>query len=149
MFVPPLGVLLEASGKTAANWESEKQISIPTGLFKFLVQLAIATSDFNERDYLKENPDVNDAIKMGDIESAKLHYAGYGYFEGRMGALPDVDEAWYLKVYPDVAEAVRKRQISSGAEHFRVVGVKEGRSPSAAYDSAAAKWKAALRSMNA
>jgi hypothetical protein len=109
------------------------------------MQIAVAHSDFNEAGYLASNLDVADALKSGEIESARLHYVGFGFFEGRLGATPDVDERWYLKAYPDVGSAVRAGQISSASEHFAVVGASEGRSPSIRYAQDAEQWKKALR----
>ena len=53
------------------------------------------------------------AVEKGEVGSGFLHYLRYGYFEGRMGALPAVDEEWYLTTYPDVAQAVRAGRVIS------------------------------------
>jgi hypothetical protein len=78
------------------------------------------------------------------VDDPRLHYVGFGYFEGRSGATPEVDEGWYLRTYKDVADAVAAKAIDSASEHFRVVGAAEGRSPSAAYVPAAEQWKKAF-----
>ena len=77
---------------TRAEFERSTEVSIPTELFKLLLQVAIANSDFNEKGYLKINPDVADAVKSRAIQDARLHYVGFGFFEGRGGATPEVDE---------------------------------------------------------
>lgn len=145
MYVPPFDSLLKAIGMTRAEFERSTEVSIPTELFKLLLQVAIANSDFNEKGYLKINPDVADAVKSRAIQDARLHYVGFGFFEGRGGATPEVDEAWYLRMYADVADGVGSGQIELATEHFRVVGAAEGRSLSAAYVWAAEQWKKALR----
>jgi hypothetical protein len=84
-------------------------------------------------------------VQDGSVESARLHYIGFGYFEGRLGATPEVDERWYLRSYPDVGSAVRAGQLASATEHFTVIGASEGRSPSSRYENDATQWKKALR----
>jgi len=145
MYVPPFDSLLQAIGMTRAEFETSTEVTIPSELLKLLLQVAVASGDFNEAGYMKANPDVAGAVREGSIESARVHYVGYGFLEGRAGATPEVDEAWYLRTYSDVAEGVGAGQIASAAEHFRVAGASEGRSPSAAYRIAAEQWKRALR----
>ena len=84
-------------------------------------------------------------MERGDIESAYMHYIGYGYFEGRSGGGPEVDEDWYLRKYPDVASGIRNAQVNSASQHFHRVGAAEGRSPSADQQDSATQWKRALR----
>jgi len=145
MYVPPYDAVLKSIGTSRSELDSAAEVTIPQELFRFLMQIAVAHSDFNEEGYLAANPDVAEALKSGEIESARLHYVGFGFFEGRSGATPDVDERWYLKAYPDVGSAVRTGQIASAAEHFTVVGASEGRSPSIRYAQDAEQWKKALR----
>ncbi len=145
MYVPPYDAVLNSIGTSREDIEGAEEVTIPVQLFRFLMQIAVAHSDFNEAGYLASNPDVADAVKSGAVDSARLHYVGFGYFEGRTGATPEVDERWYLKAYPDVGSAVRAGQISSAAEHFTVVGAVEGRSPSIRYAQDAEQWKKALR----
>ena len=144
MYVPPFDSLLQAIGITRAEFETSRTVEIPTELFKLLLQVTVANSDFNESGYLKANPDVADAVRRGSTEYARVHYVGFGFFEGRWGVTPEVDEAWYLRTYTDVADGVRTGQIASASEHFRVVGASEGRSPSERYRVAAEQWKIAI-----
>jgi hypothetical protein len=127
-----------------AAYERARDIPVPKEMFKFLVQVALANSDFNEAGYLRENPDVAAAVKSGKIEDARLHYVGFGYFEGRTGATPAVDERWYLNTYADVAQAVKLGKVASASEHYKVIGGSEGRSPSPEYVDVATQWKKAL-----
>jgi hypothetical protein len=145
MYVPPYDALLRSIGTSREALEGASEVSVPMSLFRFLVQIAVANGDFNEAGYLQANPDVAEAVRRGEIENGRLHYIGFGYFEGRQGATPEVDERWYLRSYPDVGSAVRAGQLSSATEHFMVVGASEGRSPSVHYENDAAQWKKALR----
>lgn len=144
MYIPPYDAVLQNAGTSRADLEGATEVTIPMGLFKFLMQLAVANGDFNEAGYLKANPDVAEAVESGEIESARLHYIGYGYFEGRLGATPEVDERWYLRSYPDVGAAVKAGRLSSAREHFAMAGAGEWRSPGPRYEGDAAQWKKAL-----
>ncbi len=144
MYVPPFDSLLTAIGVTRAEFEGASVVVVPTELLKLLLQVAVASGDFNEAGYLRDNADIAGALKTGKVEDARLHYVGFGYFEGRNGATPEVDEAWYLRTYPDVADAVSNKSVGSAAEHFRVIGASEGRSPNAFYVPAAEQWKKAI-----
>jgi hypothetical protein len=144
MYVPPFDSLLTAIGVTRAEFEDAAVVVVPTELLKLLLQVAVASGDFNEIGYIRDNPDIAGAVEAGKVEDARLHYVGFGYFESRSGATPEVDEAWYLRTYSDVADAVAARSVGSAAEHFRVIGAAEGRSPNAFYVPAAEQWKKAV-----
>ncbi|WP_271504863.1 hypothetical protein [Bradyrhizobium sp. CCBAU 11357] len=121
------------------------QVKVPARLLKLLLQVALAAAEFDEDSYLRENPDVAKAIGRGDVESAHLHYIGFGYFEGRRGGGPTVDDDWYLAKYPDVAAAVKDGRVKSAEAHFESIGGGEGRSPAAEYEADAAQWKLAIK----
>jgi hypothetical protein len=144
MYIPPFDSLLNALGATRKEFNRVDQITLPVPLLKILLQMANAASDFNESGYLRENPDIAAAVKTGEIQNAKLHYIGFGYFEGRLGAVPEVDDSWYLGSNPDVAKAVARQEVASASEHFNVIGAGEGRSPSKKYETVAAQWKKVL-----
>jgi hypothetical protein len=144
MYVPPFDSLLKAIGITRAEFENSSVVVVPTELLKLLLQVTVASGDFNEAGYVRDNPDISAAVRSGRVEDARLHYVGFGYFESRTGATPEVDEGWYLRTYPDVADAVATRAVASAAEHFRVIGASEGRSPNAFYVPAAEQWKKAI-----
>jgi hypothetical protein len=146
MFVPPAVSLLNALKIDQAIFDKGGRVEIPAGLFKLLLQIALAAADFDEDGYLKENPDVASALGSGEIDSAHVHFIGFGYFEGRQGAGPEVDEHWYMQKYPDVATAVREGRIKSARHHFHMIGAAEGRSPNRDQEDNAAQWKKALRS---
>jgi hypothetical protein len=144
MYVPDYAAILQAISSTSEAVEGAPHVEVPASLFKFLLQIAVAQADFNEEGYLAANPDIAAAVRAGTLDSARLHYIRFGFFEGRKGATPAVDERWYLRTYPDVEAGVRTGRVSSAAEHFAVAGASEGRSPASRYESDAAHWKAAL-----
>ena len=144
MYVPPYQALVRSLGTTSLAIASAKGVTIPGALFKLLLQMAVAYSDFDEESYLNANPDVKEAVARGDIESGHVHYVGFGYFEGRLGGIDEVDESWYLRAYPDVAQALRENQVASAAQHFYLVGGGEGRSPNADQLENAMRWKKTL-----
>jgi hypothetical protein len=144
MYVPPFDALLNRLGAGSVALDGAGRVTIPTQLLKLLLQLALAANDFDEEAYLAANPDVRHAVERGEVESARLHYIGYGYFEGRKGGGAPVDAEWYLKRYPDVAAAIAQGHVASAHQHFDVVGAAEGRSPSADKEEAAVQWKLAL-----
>ncbi|WFU39442.1 hypothetical protein QA640_34550 [Bradyrhizobium sp. CB82] len=147
MFVPSAESLMSALSANKSVLDGNGQVKIPARLLKLLLQVALAAADFDEESYLRENPDVAKAILRGEVESAHLHYIGFGYFEGRRGAGPVVDADWYLSKYPDVAAAVREGRIKSAEAHFHAIGGGEGRSPALEYESDAAQWKSAIRGL--
>jgi hypothetical protein len=146
MYVPPYQALLRSLRTTKSAVDAAADITISGELLKLLLQLAIAQSDFNEEGYLRANPDVREAVARGQIASGRVHYVGFGYFEGRVGGVVAVDEKWYLRTYPDVAPAVREGRIESAAQHFNAIGAGEGRSPNAEEAANASQWKKALHS---
>jgi hypothetical protein len=145
MFVPSVESLMTALKQDKSALDRAGHVRVPTGLLKLLLQIAIAAADFDEERYLQENPDVAKAVARGEVESAHMHYVGFGYFEGRRGGGPAVDADWYLGKYPDVAAAVREGRVKSAEAHFLSVGGGEGRSPAADYEAEAVQWKSAIR----
>jgi hypothetical protein len=145
MFVPSAESLLNVLKMDRTAFEKGGTVEIPVSLLKLLLQIALAAADFDEEAYLKENPDVAKAVGQGEVESAHLHYMGFGYFEGRQGGGPEVNEDWYLQKYPDVASATRDGKIKSAKQHFHLIGAAEGRAPNSDQQDNAAQWKKALR----
>jgi hypothetical protein len=144
MYVPHFDALLTNLGMTREEFASAERVMVPKAMLRFLMQVALTNSDFNETGYLESNPDVAAAVKAGRIESARLHYIGDGYFEDRRGATPEVDERWYLRTYTDVADAVRARTVESAQQHFAQCGATEMRAPSALYEPDAVQWARAV-----
>jgi hypothetical protein len=79
--------------------------------------------------YLREYPDVGEAISAGIFKSAKHHFMQNGFLEGRKPADCEVDEDWYLLTYPDVLSAIDADLVTSATEHFHASGYEEGRLP--------------------
>jgi len=145
MFVPSIESLTNALNVDKSALNGDGTITVPAKLLRLLLQIALASSDFDEDTYLRQNPDVAKAISRNEIESARVHYIGFGYFEGRLGGCQAVDSTWYLSKYPDVAAAVKDGRVTSAEAHFHFIGGGEGRSPAPEYEPDAAQWKAALR----
>jgi hypothetical protein len=145
MYVPPYNAVVKSLGVNADEVEKMEKVAVPAKLLKFLLQLAVASGDFDEEGYLKANPDVRQAVRRGKIESGHAHYIGFGYFEGRKGGAAVFEEDWYLKKYPDVAAAIRSGRIRTALDHFYNVGAVEGRSPNSNQQNNALQWKAAMR----
>lgn len=145
MFVPSFEALCSVLKLDQAEFHGGGTVRIPAALLKLLLQIALTAAEFDEEGYLKANPDVAKAVERGEIESAYMHYIGFGYFEGRQGGGPAVDEKWYLQRYPDVANGIQVSQIASAAQHFYRIGAAEGRSPNAEQEYSAAQWKSAIR----
>ena len=143
MYLPSFDSILHAIGADRAALNDSSKVTIPLELLKFLLQIALVTSEFNEAGYLAANPDVGVAVRTDAVANARAHFIGFGYLEGRKGAT-HVDERWYLATYPDVAEAVKSGRVDSAAEHFEVIGAAEGRSPNARNAASAERWKKAL-----
>jgi hypothetical protein len=144
MFIPSYDAILESLGTSREKLVGQTRISIPVALLKFLLQIAVKHSSIDEREYLKMNPDVGDALRRREIESASNHYISYGYMEGRKGGSAEVDEKWYREKNPDVAAAIRSGKIRSASEHYWAVGARECRAPNQAMEQECALWRAML-----
>jgi hypothetical protein len=144
MYVPPFDVILKAIGVAPQEIKANGEITVPTSLFKFLLQRELEQLAFNEAEYVAANPDVAEAVKKGKISSAQEHFVTTGYFECRPGAFLEVNEAWYKKKYPDVANAIKIGRVASASEHYRQAGVMEFRAPSASLETVCERWQQAV-----
>ncbi len=144
MYVPPFTALLKNIGLTHQEFQNSYEVKVPTSLLRFLLQIALADGEFDEKGYLEANPDVAAAVQRGEIMDTRMHYIGDGYFEGRHGGHPQVNEQWYLTTYQDVAEGVRARKVASAAHHFAHSGASECRAPSEEYVPDAIQWAKAM-----
>jgi len=143
MYVPHYDAILHAIGTSREKMADKTEVTIPVSLFKFLLKIALTNGEFNLAGYLAANRDIQDAAKKGQVPDPKVHYANFGFFEGRRGATPEVDENWYRRNYSDIANAVRKGDIASGGEHFNTIGAEEFRAPAAEYLADTTAWKKA------
>ncbi len=114
---------------TSATVRGEPTITATHAQFTGLVRALLRTIDVDEAWYLKQYPDVAEAIRDGVIDSAKEHFLNDGYFEGRLPFLIEVDEAWYLEQYPEIADHVARGELESAQKHFNDIGYREGRRP--------------------
>lgn len=85
----------------------------------------MAVDLFNEAWYLRQHPDVAEAVRLGLI-TARDHFESFGKFEGRSPS-PSFNTEHYLAQNPDVKAAV-DAGIISAYDHFTHHGSAEGRS---------------------
>ncbi len=105
------------------------RVSMAYDEFVALVKSLISGIDVDTPWYLDQNQDVSAAIARGAIVSAREHFVGDGYLEGRMPFPIAVDERFYLEQNPDVAEGIRTGTVPSAQAHFEQSGYREGRRP--------------------
>ena len=126
-FLPPFE---EIKGfVTFAAVKGELTVSASYAQFAVLIRTLLQGIEVDEDWYLKQYPDVAEAIREKVIKSAKEHFLNDGYFEGRVPFLIKVDEAWYLEQYPGIAECVSRGELQSAQQHFNDYGYREGRKP--------------------
>jgi hypothetical protein len=77
--------------------------------------------------YLASNPDINDALKAGDISSAAQHFVEHGFYEDRLPCSVLINEDDYLARYPDVAAGIEDGSLASATDHWIRYGRFEGR----------------------
>ncbi|MEP1931302.1 MAG: hypothetical protein ABJJ37_08480 [Roseibium sp.] len=85
---------------------------------------------FDEEFYLRENPDVAEAIARGEFSNAREHFDSVGFQEGRDPSV-HFDTSFYLEQNPDVAAAG-----VNPLDHFNTSGDGEARSPNSFFDAA-------------
>ncbi|MDY7024601.1 MAG: hypothetical protein SWJ54_25180, partial [Cyanobacteriota bacterium] len=89
---------------------------------------------FDENFYLEVNPDVDDALSQGIIQSAFDHYTQFGQVEGRNASL-FFDAPFYLATNPGVAAAVEQGDFTA-VGHFIQFGQFEERDPNSQFNTA-------------
>lgn len=94
-----------------------------------IVQMALASVAVNEEWYLRQYPDVREAIRNETSMSATEHYRNCGYFEGRLPEEPDLDEEWYKASNSDVVTGIREGRYRNAKTHYIESGYLEGRQP--------------------
>jgi hypothetical protein len=107
------------------------EVSLPAILVRDLLRFALERVRFDERYYLRNYPDVAEALANGLFADAHHHYVEFGYFEDRLPFRVEVDTAFYYREYPDVEAEVDAGTILSAQDHFEHHGYKEGRLPRA------------------
>ena len=126
-YVPPFETVRRSVEVSTVR--GQVRVSVPYEEFVRLVKSLVAAIDVDEVWYLERNDDVAGAIARGIIPSAREHFAGDGYLEGRLPFPVTVDEQWYLEQNPDVAEGIRAGSVASAQTHFEECGYREGRRP--------------------
>ena len=126
-YVPPFETVRRSVEISTVR--GQLRVSLGYDDFVRLVQSLIAGVEVDERWYLDSNEDVARAIGRGAVASAREHFLGDGYVEGRMPFPITVDERWYLEQNPDVAESIRTGAVASAQAHFEENGYREGRRP--------------------
>ncbi len=120
----PYSYLMSATGADNGHYVELQELK-----FLELLKCLLLQVDVDEGWYRGYYRDVDEAIKAGEIKSARQHYIIAGYFENRFPRPIQVDEKWYLEEYPDVAIAIRNGAFTSATQHFEKDGFKEGRLP--------------------
>ena len=126
-YLPPFG-FLKLKYRITASVDRDR-VNLTYADFIEITKLLLRGVVVDEAWYLKEYPDVADAIRDGEFKSARHHFIENGYFEGRRPCAFEVDADWYLQRYPDVADSVSAGTIASAEEHFLRDGYGEGRLP--------------------
>lgn len=85
---------------------------------------------FDENYYLKQYPDVVNAVNSGLFASGLQHYVLYGAKEHRN---PNklFDEYSYINNNPDIMLSISKGALFSGIQHYELFGKSESRTPNA------------------
>lgn len=126
-YVPPFDVIKNAANISAVK--GELRVTLPYDDFIRIVKHLLTGIPVDEEWYVERYEDVAQAIRNGEIKSARAHFVEHGYIEGRLPGPVAVDEQWYLEQYPDVAESVRRGIDVSAQAHFDRDGYREGRLP--------------------
>jgi phytanoyl-CoA hydroxylase len=90
-----------------------------------------ARFEFDEEWYLRQYPDVAEAVRAGTQQSGLQHYLLHGLLEGRRGA-PGFDAEWYARAYPLVLEEADAGSVESLYSHYCEIGRHRGYLPYAA-----------------
>jgi hypothetical protein len=128
-YLPPFNNFKRKMRMSAANGTQRVQMDYED--FLGFVKLLLRSVAVDEAWYLKQNPDVAEAVAKGTYRSGKQHFVEEGYFEGRTPYEFNVDEDWYTQTYPDVAAGLKEGDLESAKQHFMSHGYVEGRLPSA------------------
>lgn len=120
---------LDHLGVSADHLRSQEQLTVSAQSLTVILQAVISTLPFDKGFYLATYEDIAKAHRSGKIPDPHRHFIEQGYFEGRLGADPQVDEGFYRITYPDIAQAIARGAVRSGRDHFINAGAAEGRFP--------------------
>jgi hypothetical protein len=137
-------VLLDALMLTPEMLHVLPKVPIPAAALRALLKAVISQVPFDENFYAATYPDLAQAKESGAIADLRTHFRDHGYFEGRLGAKPEVDEEFYKEMYPDVAAAIARGEIGSASDHYMGAGGAEGRFANPAQMQACRQWQEIL-----
>ena len=126
-YLPPFELIRRSIEISTVRGELRVNVSYDN--FVDILRMMIRGVEVDEAWYVRTYEDIGNAVKDGVLQSAKQHFIGDGYFEGRLPFPIMVDERWYLAENPDVAESIRKGVVASAQDHFSKDGYREGRLP--------------------
>ena len=139
-YIPHIDLILHVLRINRERLDSKSKVAVDAKLLKALLRTIVQCSPFSEEFYLETYPDIAEAYAAGQIPDLRRHYIEFGFFEGRIGALPTVDEPYYTSLYKDVGQAMLSGEIKSGAEHYIQSGCAEGRIPNAQLKPVVDAW---------
>ena len=79
---------------------------------------------FDEAFYRAVHPDIAQAIAGGHFESGMLHYAHFGFDEGREAFA--LDRGWYCREYPIAAIEIAQGEYADADHHWLAIGRERG-----------------------
>jgi hypothetical protein len=144
-YFPHVDLLLQSLRISRDRLNGRSKVAIDAKLLRRLIERAVMHLPFDPEFYKTTYPDIAAAVAAGQITDLHRHFVETGFFEGRLGAMPEVDEAHYCSLYRDVASAVKRGDIASATEHYIRSGAAEGRVPSAAAKPEVDAWMSVLR----
>ena len=126
-YIPPFESIRSMLNLTIVRGET--RVAMTYEQVQQMIRTLLAGIKVDEAWYLARHEDVAAEVATGAIRSAREHYIGHGFFEGRLPFSIQIDEKYYLEQNPDVAETVRRGVYASAQEHFDGPGYREGRKP--------------------
>jgi hypothetical protein len=116
--LPHIDLLTQAMRIPPERLDGRAKIAIDAPLLRLILQSLVSLMPFSEAFYRESYADLAAAAATGRIADLHRHFVETGYFEGRLGAPPDVHEA------------VARGDMASAREHYLRAGAAEGRVPS-------------------
>jgi hypothetical protein len=138
-------MLLQALRISRDRLDSRSKVAVDPRLLIHIIRQIARSLPFDEAFYLTTYDDVAQAHGVGTIGDLHAHFIEVGFFEGRLGADPEVDSRYYLATYPDVGRAIAGGAIGSADDHYLQRGAAEGRAPNPTLAPAVERWMAVLR----
>ena len=144
-YLPHIELILQSLRVARDRLDGRGKVAVNPQFLVHAIRQMVKSLPFDEGFYLTTYDDVAQAHGIGEIGDLHSHFIEVGFFEGRLGAEPDVDSEYYLKTYPDVGRAIAGGLIGSASEHYIYHGIVEGRAPNAGTVPEIIRWMTALR----